>query len=811
MRSLLERWAVLRERPGTELARRGLVAAALSVGLGVFLWQVHGHYPIQHWLFWSYAKAWAAGLLFTAACVSAGTPVMNAVLPKGFPLRERLVFTLAAGCLVFFYALFLGGVLHLFHPVFAVVLPLVLCAAGALPTYRLLRRSLRHVAWARRRRPRSSSPWWHYPAWLLGLYGVGALYFAILSPDNIAFDSHFYHLGIAQQYVADGAIVPSPERWWVLAIPHLSSVLYTWSFLLPGLNDFERIVCAAHLEFVIFVWTLLSIPTLVRWLAPGTSGRMSWVVVFLFPGILLYDSHLSAAADHITAFWAIPVYLAFRRAYRELAPRYGALVALVLGGAFLTKYQAFYFFFPIVVLVGRALWLLGRALYARRRGGGPSRASPPLVGLATAAGVGLAITSAHWLKNWTFYGDPLFPALVGVLRPEGHVPDAARLYREWQEWQFTPWVFQGTTTERIVEGLRVMANFSFVPHDFPNFHGKVPVFGSLFTLSVLVLPSLKGTRRIWPLVVAAHAGVFVWFWTFPFDRYLQILLPWMVAATAATFSLAWRSGVLARLVVAGLISAQVIWGGDVYFIPGHAMTKQSPAVTTSKLLAEGYQKRYEERFELGKLYAIGRAAPEDATFLLHEHNPRLGLWRRVVSDGAGWQLGIRYELLSGPREVHELYQRLGVTHILTRKQESRMWDAIGADLQFFEYVERFAKPAKKVGLFSQFELAPAPPPETGTRYVAYLGCGKFYQPGLYEVGQLHVREVGKRDFTRIAAPVTVPEGERELSTWLDRATFLVTGEGCRVTAPKDQLRRFTPIAKRKREQLYVRTTPVAAP
>lgn len=803
MGALLKWVAALCEHRKLDLIRRVAIAVALGGSVYLFARAVHEHYPIQHWLFWSYAKMWGWCLLFSGACFGAGTLVVNPMLPKGFPLRERLVFTMPAGCIAFFYAVFLGGLAHLFTPVFAVVMPIVLVAAGALPAYRLLRPPVRHVR-AARRRGVEARPAWHLPAGLFGALGIGALYFAILSPENIAFDSHFYHLGIAQQYVADGAIVRSPEGWWMIAIPHLSSVLYTWSLLLPGLNGFERVVCAAHVEFTIFVWTLLSIPTLVRWLAPGAKGRMSWVAMFLFPGLLLYDSHLSAAADHITAFWAIPIYLAFRRAYRELDPRYAALVALLLGGAFLTKYQAFYLIFPVLVLIARTAWLLARGVIRKRKGEAAIRFAAPLLGLATAAGVGLAITSAHWLKNWVFYGDPLFPYLAAVLRPEGHVPEVDRLYREWQVWQFTPWVFPGTVKERLMEGMKVMATFSFEPHNFPRFHGKVPVFGSLFSLSVLVLPFLKRTKRIWPLVIAAHLGVFLWFWTFPFDRYLQILLPWMAAATAATLSLAWRTDALARGAVAALIAAQVIWGGDVYFIPAHAMTKQSPAITTSKLLGEGYKKRYEERFELGQLFQIGEVLPEDATVLLHEHNPRLGLWRPVVADGAGWQFGIRYELLAGPRDVHALFRRLGVTHILTRRQASRMWDAIGADLQFFEYVERWAKPGKKMGAFSIFELAKEPPPSTDTRYAAYLGCGRFYQPGLYEVEDLFVREVGKADFERIPAPTPVPRDRKQLPAWLAKATFLVTGDGCRYNAPKGELDNFELLAKRKREKLYVR-------
>jgi hypothetical protein len=635
---------------------------------------------------------------------------------------------------------------------------------------------------------------------MFGIACTGALYFAILSPRNIAFDAHFYHLGIAQQYVAEGAITRSPESWWVMAIPHLSSVLYTWSMLLPGLNDFEHLVCSAHLEFTLFVWTLLSIPTLVRWLAPGCKGRLSWVAVYLFPGIMLYDSLLSTASDHITAFWAVPIFLAFRRAWTALDWRDAALFGLMLSGAILTKYQAFYFAFTVIALTLRALWLLGKDAVKRR-----VFAHRVLTGLVVAGGVTLLATSAHWVKNWVFYGDPLFPYLARWLHPEGHAPDVARLFAEWNEWQMARWRFEGTTAERLVQGAKVLFTFSIEHHDFPQRHGKAPVFGSLFTLTtVLVLPFLRRTKRTWGLVIATHAGIFFWFWTLPVDRYLQLLLPWMAASTAAAFALAWREGIPARLGVIALSVFQVFWGGDVYFFPAHAMTKQSPAVTTTKLLAAGHKKKYEGRFTLGRLFQIGRALPKDAVVLLHEHNPRLGLKRPVISDGAGWQLGIRYELLAGPRAVHEMLKRFGVTHIVSRRKKSRMWDGIGGDLQFFEYLERYAKPVKSFGGFTLFEIATEPPPETGTRYVAYLGCGRFYQPGLYEVRQLHVREKGKPKFDRIPAPTKVPRNPRQLGPLLKKATFVVTGQRCRYNAPKGMLKDFELLAKRKRETLFIR-------
>jgi len=46
----------------------------------------------------------------------------------------------------------------------------------------------------------------------------------------------------------------------------------------------------------------------------------------------------------------------------------------------------------------------------------------------------------------------------------------------------------------IKESLKVLLTYSFEPNDWTAFHGKVPVFGSLFTLLLFCLPFLRGGR-----------------------------------------------------------------------------------------------------------------------------------------------------------------------------------------------------------------------------------------------------------------------------------------------------------------------------
>src|SRR5262249_18021342 len=162
---------------------------------------------------------------------------------------------------------------------------------------------------------------------------------------------------------------------------------------------------------------------------------------------------------------------------------------------------------------------------------------------AAALAMVVVLTSCHWLKNLLWHGDPLFPLLHRYLPSTPYWPgfnlDAGVAA--------AAWVPQGSLSHRLWESLKAAVTFSFVPHDWSSYHGDVPVFGSLFTLMLPVLLFLRGTRRIWFLAAATMVGVFIWFWTYHQDRYLQALVPWMAAVTAAGLALAWRAGRAARV------------------------------------------------------------------------------------------------------------------------------------------------------------------------------------------------------------------------------------------------------------------------
>src|SRR5262249_28237605 len=139
-----------------------------------------------------------------------------------------------------------------------------------------------------------------------GVVCLAMIYLTIMTPENASFDARWYHLPMAEHYASLGAIRRFPEGWYPGAYPQLPSLLYTWAFSLPETALFDRVELAAHLEYTLFLATLAGVPIVVRCLVPHARASGAWTALFLFPSVFVYDSSLTAAGDHVLAFWAIP-------------------------------------------------------------------------------------------------------------------------------------------------------------------------------------------------------------------------------------------------------------------------------------------------------------------------------------------------------------------------------------------------------------------------------------------------------------------------------------------------------------------------
>jgi hypothetical protein len=778
-------------RAAFERARSWSLAVALSGGTWLLLSQVHAHYPIQHWLFWRYFAYWLAGGAFWLLVGAAGDRVVRLVWRRRLPAREHFATAFALGLLATATLVFVAGLAHAFGRAFFVALPLVLAALGGRSYFRFSWRFARR-AFARPAGPR---PWAELTL-ALGVVAALLVYAPIMSPENISYDARWYHIPIAEHYAAQGSVSRFPEGWTLGAYPQLMTLISTWAMQLPFGRLFDRVMLIAHFEWVTFVATLAAVPVLVRRLSPGLSGYRSWLFVFLFPGLFLYDSNLNGSADHYVAATAPAIWLMLLRAWRRLEPRSCALLALALAAAANTKYTALSLVGPVCLGIGlRFTWLL---VAGPTRPGRPARAQV-LAGGALAAFVFLAATSMHWLKNIAFYGDPFFPALNATLELHPWSPDATLHY---QKFMLVHGVWRPPATlDGVKETLKTAVNFAFVPHDWPTLHGAVPVLGMLFTLSILALPFVKRAGRLWAIALACELGIMLWYWTNHQDRYLQALVPWFAAFAAAVLALAYKSGRPGRVAAVGLVAAQGVWGSDVPFIPTHSMVEDSPLRETVRLLGQGYLKKYEERLVASEHEEVAAALPKNAKVLLHNQHMHLGLARPSVSDWSPFQSGLSYRALGSSRAAYDELRSFGVTHVLfsTLLAQGPENDSVGGDLIFWQMIDQYGQNRRTVGRFTLLDLTiDAPQRSSGSSLVMYLGCdtGVGYRSGLYEV-----RDLGQLYDLPFAAPREL-ESAANLKAQLLRASLAVLAD-CRSSA-RDQLHGFHQIHKRADSTLFAR-------
>jgi hypothetical protein len=756
------------------------------------------HYPVGEWLFWRYAIYWFACLFWSLGCVSAGYVVVRRLGGSDLPALETLCLSFASGVVVFYLAMNALGAVHGLHTVTFFVLPAVMIAVGARPAWRFGREWLGQIR-ERLSRGKPLSPL-QIAIWAFGFFVLAMIYFKMLTPENAQFDSRWKHLALAEQYAHVGFIPRFGEGWTVATNPHLASILYTWAFLLPKAKLFDQVELAAHMELTCLLWTLATIPAAVRLLVPGSRASSSWVARVLFPGVLLYDSSLACGADHIAALFALPIFICMLRAIPDLAPRKCALLGLMMAGAAMPKLTAAIFLVPGPAVVVAAVFVWRSVRERKLLWKGP----------AAAAVTALAATAFFWLRNWIWYGDPLYPSLHHYLSLRPWTVDSANLF-EWGYKKFQFWR-PAAGWEGIKDAFEVLFTFSFIPHDYGRYHGKVPVFGSLFTLLLLTLPFFKRSKRIWGLAIMTLVAIFTWYLLHHQDRYLQTLVPWMAAVTAALIIRNWDSGWAAKLAVSVLVVTQILIGADVYFIQSHAMIR-SPIKRVNDLLSAGYKGQYDERLEVFKDWtAIRDALPEDAHVMLHDNHVHLGLSRRTTSDWGTWQYGISYGRLRSAREVWELYRELGVTHVVWKDSVSKGWDSLAGDLVFFDFAVRHTTPQGKVSSHWIGAMPEAPPPDVAYGKVAFFGCPDDYPSGLYELSRMTTPVFGP-DRERFAEPSIPFDAESsDAESLIAQADYVVIDQNCGMRAAAKLGGDFRQVAKRalvnpKRRQswlLYLR-------
>ena len=512
------------------------VIGALGVGAALFLARWVGtRQPLRSWLSLQLAAIWLWQAVLAAACASVGVRLANRALPadEWTPL-ERLAVGYPAGIVIFVLGVYVAGFLHLLRPALAIVLPALLLAIGAPP---LLRR------WRAAGRVPFQITLGGLPlvATAVGLLLLGVLYLGAMSPDAINYDAAWNHLVIAQDYAREGRIVPFPGDW-VRNLPHLGSVLDTWSFLVPGFDQPAlRWMMALHTEFVVVVGTLVGVAAAARWFADRQQQPALWTAFALFPGIFAYDGNIGGAADHFLGLFAAPLMLLTARALARLDRNTCLVWGLLAGGALMAKAQGVYLVAPFAAL----MCLRAGHLVVRRSRGDRRIPSPAAIATTAglAAGTALAVMLPHLISNFVFFRNPVYPLLQNVFTASTPTVEGAATIVKYMlaDWRYLP---PEPLLDRLAAGAKLAFTFSFVPHY--SWVGGLPIFGSAFTLSLPLLLFLhlffRDARRLWLGALLAIAAVLTWALTYWVDRNLQGITPALIAITAAILVRAWEVG-----------------------------------------------------------------------------------------------------------------------------------------------------------------------------------------------------------------------------------------------------------------------------
>jgi hypothetical protein len=737
LRAFFAIWRYARTRRTT----RGIAVALLGLAaVALLLVTVDDLYPVRDWLFWRLLGLWAASALLHAGCVATGYLIVTRGLGlRTLPPLEKLVVSMAVGLVAFVIAMYVAGALAWFTPVLSIALPVAMIAMGGpavlvdLAQARQHRRFVDAAAGFPRPTPRPLAVGRLETAvFIVGLLCLALVYLQCLTPASLNYDSRWYHLSVAEDYAREGRIVPFLADY-NRAYPQLTALLHTWAWLVPGLDHGVRCMLALHTEFFLFVWTLAGVSAGAGWLLDDArAARVAGMAFFLFPVIYVYDSNIGGSADRILAFFAAPLFLAAARTAREhpFSPRWAALCGICAGGAVLTKYQAVFLLVPVALIVGGGwLWAV-----LRKR----SLALRDLLAPAVLAGCFAAVVSPHFLKNWIFYRNPIYPFENRFFPGWPRVPDTALLWGKINLSDVTP---HGSWSTRLADAVLRLVRMPF---------RRPYAFGFTFNLLVPALCFLPRARRIWLGVLAGVAAILTWGWLVtPNDRYAMAFLPWLVMVVAAISVRAWELGRIARVGVVAVLATQLVWNGDVYFAAG--ADRMADAV---RLIRSGLDGKAQSRFDRYNEAerAIAKRIPADALVLYHYTRLSLGLNRKVLQDLPSFQGLLTTRQVHSARELWELYRSYGITHVV---HEPGWWPVYTRqeEVVFAALLAQLAKNRFREGPYEAFELPTETPPPEAPYKVLSLGMDG-YANGVYPVEAMGVYDMLPSEDKHYPAPTT---------------------------------------------------------
>ncbi len=554
---------------------------------------------------------------------------------------------------------------------------------------------------------------------MFGGVGVCLLFFQIFSPDGINYDAGWYHLRAAERYAMAGGFMRTPEGDQLLALPLLSSWLYTWGFLQPLAFE-EKIRTCMMMELAVVLGTFALIPAMVRRFVPSltvSETQTSWVAFLLFPSLFIYDTGIMCGGDHIVAFWAVASFLVWFDARQSTRVSQWVLLGFLLTGL-LAKYTSLFFLAAFVPVMG-----IDTVMRHLKTG----RALKPLL---WAAAVTLTLSMPYWLRNLVWYHNPAYPLLSSVFKSDPWTSDVAAQLLNFQD---SPWSNEGSWQHRLVETVKALFNYQTKPYTWGDFVSDQPIFGFSYFVSLCAVPFLQNERRrLLLFAFITHVGIMIWFNTHQHHmRYLSVLMPLMAASAAATACAAQRRWpVVAKAVVALVITLHLVLYADVPFRKTHRMAggESTVGLGANYLLNKGPPSG---RLALFQPFSV--LAP-NAKVLLHGIIPPLGLPRQSVTDIIGLQFGISYSLNRTLNGVLSEVRKMGVSHLLWTSAVEQT-DSIAGEALFQGLA---AQTTERVS-FNGFTAGELPlVAKEFSKPLLYVGCAQnpLMQTGLYRLEDL---------------------------------------------------------------------------
>ncbi len=457
------------------------------------------------WVAWLHLAAWFVGRLVMARLLGAGPSASN-------PLRLTVI-EFGVGLTVLAHVALLLGLTHLLSR------NLLLATGGTLGLFGAMRMVRARGAW--RVRPRLQD------APLIVAVAFLASFLPYALEPQLHHDDNVYHLLLPKTYLAAHALVALPFNLYA-NMPHLVEILYTWPM---AVGDFTAPKVAS---FSLQFWIMAG---LVAGVAPRAGRFGAGLAALLYVSGKNVQWHLgSAYVEPTIALFLLAAVLAFL-AWQESRNRgYLAVVAVMCGSAFASKYTGWFFgaaiLLPVVIGLARAP-LAGRvrAKWALR--------------LAAIAG---AVLLPWLIKNAAVTGNPIYPNLYQYF--------GGRFWTDIQQFHYLRSQAHAGGPHGYLE------SFPAIPYNLTledNFYHCPSFSAALMALYLvaLVLPaSWRPPAR--PVTVMALLGFLAWAFSVRQGRFLVAWIPMMVL-TASVAIVPIRRHVLALGAVTAFIVAAGVW------------------------------------------------------------------------------------------------------------------------------------------------------------------------------------------------------------------------------------------------------------